>query len=76
MSKPILPDSDARLIGRIARTVERQESGTPERFAILGPRSDAASGFGVRVRIGLLGDGSFGIERFSASGTRQTTTWS
>lgn len=75
MSAPVLPDSAARQLGRIEKKQARAEAGTPESYAILGPRSDLATGVGVRVRIGLLSDGSYGIERYTSSGTRQVPTW-
>jgi hypothetical protein len=47
---------------------------------IWGPRSDDPEGdgsnVGVRVRIGELSDGSYGIERYTSAGVRQTPTWS
>lgn len=47
---------------------------------IWGTRTDDPEGDGsnegVRVRVGELSDGTFGIERYTSTGTRQTPTWS
>lgn len=48
----------------------------PDSFALNGPRSDLAGGWGVRVRMGLLSDGSYGVERYTSTGVRQVPTWS
>jgi hypothetical protein len=48
----------------------------PERNAINGLRTDADDGWGTRFRFGLLDDGSYGVERFTSGGARQTLTWS
>lgn len=44
-----------------------------------GPRSDDPRGdgsdIGPRVRIGLLSDDSYGVERWLEDGTRETPTW-
>jgi hypothetical protein len=41
-----------------------------------GPRTDIGRGWGVRVRIGRLSDGSYGVERWTTGGSRQTPSWS
>ncbi len=48
----------------------------PAKTSLNGVRSDLPEGHGVRVRIGELSDGSFGIERYSSAGVRTTVTWS
>jgi hypothetical protein len=48
----------------------------PEKVALNGPRLDDPSGWGTRYRLGKLSDGSYGVERFTSSGTRQTIVWS
>lgn len=60
----------------ISRTIDQAIVRVPDSTALNGPRSDLASGWGIRVRFGLLSDGSYGIERYTASGTRQVPTWS
>lgn len=65
------------VIGERLRALERAH---PETTSFEGPRSDDPHGNGSnrgpRVRVGLLSDGSYGIERWTESGTRQTPTWS
>lgn len=48
----------------------------PDSTAWNGPRTDLSTGWGVRVRVGKLSDGSFGIERYTSTGVRQVPTWS
>lgn len=76
MSKTQLPPTDQRQIGQVTKQVQVQETVTPDSYCINGPRSDLPSGWGPRVRIGLLSDSSYGIERYTSTGVRQTTTWS
>lgn len=47
-----------------------------ETHVFYGQRTDLPAGWGPRVRIGLLSDGSYGVERWTSSGTRQVPTWS
>lgn len=67
--------SDRRDVDELERRVAALERATPDSFAIFGPRSDLAGGRGVRVRVGLLSDGTYGVERFSSAGTRTVPTW-
>lgn len=62
-------------IADLQALVQRLQASQPDSIAILGPRSDLTGGKGVRVRIGLLSDATYGIERFTSAGTRQTVTW-
>lgn len=67
-----LDEFDRRL-----RNVERSK---PTAIVFTGPRTDTATdgvvnGEGPRVRIGLLSDGTYGVERWQADGTRETPTW-
>ena len=57
------------------RALERAERARPESTIFEGPRTDLSSGRGVRVRIGLLSDGTYGVERFAADGTRTVATF-
>lgn len=75
-----------RLATAVAKTVESVKSSgggaavQPATTSLSGPRTDDPHGNGsnrgVRVRIGLLSDGSYGVERWLEDGTRQTPTWS
>jgi hypothetical protein len=76
MSKTILPDTDHRAMGRVKKDLERVTITTPTSYSINGPRSDLTGGWGPRVRIGILSDLSYGIERYSSGGVRTTPTWS
>lgn len=67
--------SVSRELDELARRVAALERSAPDSFAVYGPRSDLAGGRGVRVRFGLLSDGTYGVERFSAAGVRTVPTW-
>jgi hypothetical protein len=81
-ANPHLPpqlDPVARMMDRLARIEARLASLERLNFESIvldGPRSDLPALVGPRVRIGLLSDGSYGVERWSASGVRTTPTWS
>lgn len=73
--------AQARLLQVLENGDARQ--GASERrtsYEVWGTRTDDPEGdgsnIGVRVRFGLLSDGSYGIERYTSAGTRQTPTWS
>ena len=60
-----------RRLAALEDRLARLERPTPTSIAFNGPRSDLPSGWGVRVRIGLLEDGtSYSVERFTAAGVK------
>jgi hypothetical protein len=72
----------AALIPLIAKRSAPPAAGVnvqPETTSLSGPRTDDPHGNGsqrgVRVRIGKLSDGSYGVERWLADGTRQVPSW-
>lgn len=79
----ILRDPQERFLALLAaldRRLRALERAHPEATSYEGPRSDDphanGSNRGLRVRIGLLSDGTYGIERWTEAGVRQTPTWS
>lgn len=79
----VLRDPQERLLALIQglnTRLKALERAHPETTSFEGPRSDDPHGNGSnrgpRVRIGLLSDGSYGIERWTEAGVRQTPTWS
>ncbi|MEZ5101154.1 MAG: hypothetical protein R3C15_15410 [Thermoleophilia bacterium] len=63
------------LLAELERRVSALERNSPDSIAVYGPRDDLDARRGVRVRIGRLSDGSYGIERFAQDGTRTVPTW-
>lgn len=63
----------------LSRQVSALATAQPETTSLAGPRSDDPHGNGsmrgVRVRVGLLSDGSYGVERWLEDGTRQVPSW-
>jgi hypothetical protein len=78
-----LGDPHGRLAGiltGIERRLRAVERAHPTTTSYDGPRADDPAGdgshWGPRVRIGLLADGTYGVERWTSTGVRQTPTWS
>lgn len=70
-----------QLLDDYERRLRALERTSPVSVTFRGPRTDAGTpgvvdGKGPRVRIGLLSDGSYGVERWTAAGVRQVPTWS
>jgi hypothetical protein len=61
-------------LGELERRLRALESSTPQSITFHGPRSDLG-GTGPRVRIGLLSDDTYGVERWAEDGTRSVPTW-
>jgi hypothetical protein len=81
ISEPLSPSSGAAGGSRFTGTTTNIAPNTsiarvPDSVALNGPRNDLPSLWGVRVRIGLLSDGSYGVERYTINGIRQVPTWS
>ena len=70
------PDPDVDL-AQLAKQVESLQRRRLRTATFYGTRDDApySGGLGPRVRVGELSDGTFGIERYTAAGVRQTVTW-
>lgn len=63
------------LMEDVKRRLRALERVHPESATYEGPRSDLAAGRGPRVRVGLLSDGTYGIERWSSAGSREVGTF-
>ena len=65
---------------QLRERVRRLEQANPEVVVVYGPRSDAAAdvegGEGPRLRLGVLSDGTYGVERWTEAGARQVATFS
>jgi hypothetical protein len=75
------PPSEEQAAAALTRRIRRLENPGQRLSAIYyGTRTDLASpthpAYGPRVTIGLLSDGSYGIERWTSAGVRTTPTWS
>jgi hypothetical protein len=66
-----LPYSAPQIQNGTLRQVVVRERLQDESFAWFGSRSDLPQGRGIRTRIGLLSDGTFGAEIFTSTGTRR-----
>jgi hypothetical protein len=73
---PIAGNSPEERIAKLERAVSALERHKSDFHTFSGPRTDLPSGWGLRLRIGKLSDGSYAVERYTISGTRQTPTWS
>lgn len=78
-AQPPSGDALGRILERLVALERRLlglERAKPTAIVVEGPRSDLTGNRGPRVQMGLLTDGTYGIERWSSTGVRQTPTWS
>lgn len=64
---------DERLMNElddVQRRLRALERRAPQYLVVEGPRTDLAGGRGPRARFGLLTDGTYGAERWTAAGAR------
>lgn len=69
---------DERLLDElddVQRRLRALERSAPAYIVVEGPRTDIAGGRGPRARFGLLSDGSYGAERWTAAGVRTVATF-
>jgi hypothetical protein len=79
MKTPTHP-TDLAALREIIRDLQQRvaalESGAPDYWQVFGPRADLAEGDGRRVRVGLLSDGTYGVERWNGTtGVRTVPSW-
>jgi hypothetical protein len=74
MTNPVSQRELEEHVARLAGELQRLQRRVDESFAIDGPRADQSDQWGVRVRVGLLSTGGYGVETFDANGNRITTT--
>lgn len=76
MTQLIKPPSLGDHLGTIRRQEAREHS-RHDSYVFYGPRNDSPYGGedGPRVQVGLLSDGTYGVERWDADGGRTTPTW-
>lgn len=69
---------DERLLDEldeIRRQLRALARRAPQYVVVEGPRTDIAGGRGPRARFGLLSDGTYGAERWTAAGVRTVATF-
>ena len=76
---PSLPPAGTSLesLWRRVASLERQVEAMEKQGSVIifGTRSDLAAGVGPRVQMGVLTDGTFGIERWTSAGVRTVGTF-